>query len=139
MKVLRFTRLNIICRCKLTFEKDLRSRLIVPTLLFANIGLLMVDHIHFQYNGMLFGILLISTSEIAKVIWYTNFHWYCLYFHATTKTKPVFDAHYKPLFITNFQLISSWRAMYSLMYLTKLSIHVKIWLNNLTFSHFYII
>lgn len=40
---------------------------IIEILLVANITLMIIDQIHFQYNGFLFGILLVSIANILKV------------------------------------------------------------------------
>ena len=43
-----------------------RKSLTLVFLVFSHFGLLMVDHIHFQYNGFLQGILVISIAFILR-------------------------------------------------------------------------
>lgn len=56
IKVFNFSCLNGFTDRKLYYP--------AVALLLGNIGLFMVDHIHFQYNGLLFGILLLCISKI---------------------------------------------------------------------------
>lgn len=49
---------------------------ILQLLLLANAGLLMIDHIHFQYNGMLFGIMLLSVAKIMQDKWLVGAFWF---------------------------------------------------------------
>lgn len=52
--------------CITILGKGKRSEIILPILMLANPGLLMVDHVHFQYNGIMYGILLISICKIMQ-------------------------------------------------------------------------
>lgn len=52
------------CSDALTASKLKNSALALVML--CNVGLFFVDHIHFQYNGIMFGILLLSISKICK-------------------------------------------------------------------------
>lgn len=39
---------------------------VLTLVLLGNVGLFFVDHIHFQYNGIMFGILLLSISRMCN-------------------------------------------------------------------------
>ena len=55
---------------------------IISASLFLHPGFLIVDHIHFQYNGFMFGILLwsilmarnVRSSHLARAHWFTSTH-----------------------------------------------------------------
>lgn len=51
---------------------------ILQLLLLGNCGLLIVDHIHFQYNGMLFGILLISVAHMLQGKFLQSAFWFAV-------------------------------------------------------------
>jgi alpha-1,3-glucosyltransferase len=54
------------CMQALPLFRDARWRESVQALLLLNGGLIMVDHMHFQYNGMLLGVLVLSFDACAR-------------------------------------------------------------------------
>lgn len=65
-----------VYRCSLVFKKGWRSQVVLPILLLTNIGLLFVDHIHFQYNGMMYGFLLLSCANMFQINYLNAALWF---------------------------------------------------------------
>jgi len=65
-----------------TFCKSLNNHIVFAFLSLCNIGLLIVDHIHFQYNGFLLGILLISIANVSKTGKEVNLVIYCEFIYS---------------------------------------------------------
>ncbi|XP_031783233.1 probable dolichyl pyrophosphate Glc1Man9GlcNAc2 alpha-1,3-glucosyltransferase [Nasonia vitripennis] len=50
-----------------TFCNSNQSFIMLTLLSLCNIGLLIIDHVHFQYNGFLLGVLLISLAKVSRI------------------------------------------------------------------------
>ncbi|GAB1610567.1 probable dolichyl pyrophosphate Glc1Man9GlcNAc2 alpha-1,3-glucosyltransferase [Argonauta hians] len=59
-------------------KSSLSSGLALSVLILSNFGLLVVDHIHFQYNGFLFGILLLSLVKMHQNQYLVAAFWFAV-------------------------------------------------------------
>ncbi|XP_056643004.1 probable dolichyl pyrophosphate Glc1Man9GlcNAc2 alpha-1,3-glucosyltransferase isoform X1 [Diorhabda sublineata] len=64
--------------CCSSLKKGWGKEVVLPILLITNCGLLMVDHIHFQYNGIMYGILLISVAYMFQEKYLQSAFWFSL-------------------------------------------------------------
>lgn len=53
-------------RCLTQLSPNASKQIVLCAVLLSNFGLLILDHIHFQYNGILFGILLLSIAYMCE-------------------------------------------------------------------------
>ncbi|ALC49232.1 CG4542 [Drosophila busckii] len=76
-------------RCALSalgVQKSTQQHIAGCMLMLFNVGLIFVDHIHFQYNGFLFGLLLLSISAILR----KRYLWSAFIFAALLNFKHIF-------------------------------------------------
>lgn len=65
-------------QCSVSLKRVWRTEVVLPLLLVTNAGLLMLDHIHFQYNGMLFGFLLMSIAKMMQGKFLQGAFWFAV-------------------------------------------------------------
>ncbi|KAL3279467.1 hypothetical protein HHI36_016977 [Cryptolaemus montrouzieri] len=63
-------------RCCKVISKGWRTDVVLPILLITNCGLIMLDHIHFQYNGFMYGILLLSIADMCNDRFLKSAFWF---------------------------------------------------------------
>uniref|UniRef100_A0A914WRZ4 Alpha-1,3-glucosyltransferase n=1 Tax=Plectus sambesii TaxID=2011161 RepID=A0A914WRZ4_9BILA len=82
---------------KLSENRGRLRRFVLGILLLANVGLILVDNIHFQYNSFLTAFLLLSIGDVidGKLLW--GGFWYCVlvnFKHIYLYLAPAYAAYY---------------------------------------------
>ncbi|KAI5636674.1 ALG6, ALG8 glycosyltransferase family domain-containing protein [Phthorimaea operculella] len=118
------------------------GKLLVFILLVSNPGLLMVDHIHFQYNGFLYGFLLYSISNMIKSKYVQAALWFAVLLnlkHIYLYIAPVYIVHLLRAYCftvpTSDGVRTAWYS-FSMMNLIKLGLTV-VGVFALSFGPFY--
>lgn len=81
------------------------KRRILSAVLLGNFGLLIIDHIHFQYNGILFGILLLSIAYMCE----EKFLKSAFCFAVLLNMKHIF-VYVSPVYIVYLLKVYCWRS-----------------------------
>lgn len=90
-------------RCINQISTKPSERIVLAIVLLSNFGLLVIDHIHFQYNGIMFGILLISIAYMLE----EKFLQSALYFAILLNMKHIF-VYISPIYIVYLLKVYCW-------------------------------
>lgn len=93
------------CRCLEQLSPNASEQRILSAVLLGNFGLLIIDHIHFQYNGILFGILLLSISYMCE----EKFLKSAFFFAVLLNMKHIF-VYVSPVYIVYLLKVYCWNS-----------------------------
>lgn len=105
-------KINASCstfRCLEQLLPSASKQKVLATVLLSNFGLLIIDHIHFQYNGILFGILLLSIGYMCE----EKFLKSAFYFAVLLNMKHIF-IYVSPVYIVYLLKVYCWQGASSL-------------------------